>query len=335
MMYNYLIFDGQYFLTRNFKMLKSSYSKLRDVMDDKGNPVMKDNKPLKLKLSNLNWNDLFRSTFQSIVKFKRDIINGDRIIVVFDSAPYIKSQLVPHYKCNRYYLSDDDLVGLNCEEDPAKYYTLAEEVRMENIKRLTKEKIIENFPKMGINILIHRGYEGDDLAKLLSDRLNETGLKSLIISSDSDWRYLVNENVDYSNPKGNIVRLSDVKKELDRNEVSDISVYHYKSILDSLYGSHNDLYPTIDKTKNFTNIELFSKLLNNDYSALLDEELYKKQLESFNLWNYPDHQAVSDKIELLNSKPEFMNPEEFIEFCSNNNLRITQNYYNSFIKTLK
>lgn len=321
-MYDYLIFDGQYFLMRGFHLHKSRSVETSTVT--LGSTVYSTLK------NTLTWSQLFKSIFYSMVKFHRDFHKGNKMIMVFDSGPYYKSKLVGHYKSNRSYINESDVE--KAKDDPLTYLRLKYEWDLEVLKSYTKKMILEYFPKLGIDTVIHKGYEADDLAKLLASKISKSGKTSLLISSDSDWKYLIDENSTYSNPRGNLFHYDKMMEELGTLKDSGLSLYKYKAFMDSLYGSHNDLLPTVDKSLKLNNVDLLTKLLDQNYSDLLHESLFKAQLDSFDIWNFPEYDLVIEKLKDARLKsPDFLTVDQFSELNSKFNLGITSNYYNSFI----
>jgi hypothetical protein len=92
--YKYLVFDAQYFLTRNFKALNRTCEEL-PVLDENGNKVLsEDGTEITFESMTATSDTLVKSFFQSIVKFVRDTASCRKIVLLFDRWPYHKDQIV-------------------------------------------------------------------------------------------------------------------------------------------------------------------------------------------------------------------------------------------------
>lgn len=309
-MYKYLIIDGQYLLTRNFKLLASRNPEFRV-------------------------NELITVTFQSVAKLRRDLVNFEKPILLFDKSPYHKLSQLPDYKCGRHYVTESDLVDI----DPSDEESILEckrEILLNQKKQSSKYWLLEYFPKMGIPCYLHEGYEADDLAYLFSIILKNKECKSAVCSSDSDWKYFSNEFVDYIKFNGAVTDFESIKSEYKDVFDTDITLYSYKSYCDSLYGSHNDLIQTYDVTSSNleSNVDRILRLRNKDYSILSNQDRFHKQLESFDVMKYPDIDLVLTDLESTLSSGQLLTDDEFTKFSSDNLLKISLKYYKDFISRL-
>lgn len=331
MKYKYLIFDGDYLLTRNFKKcLGVSY-----YYQDK--EVLKDENEIStlIKQFVLTPQDLARSVFYSVSKFLSENHTCEVPIIVFDKTPYYKSLSLDYYKSGRSYVTEENLIGLDPEIDAVKIALLKEEICRLKIKSEAKSFIKEHFPKLGIECLYKKGYEADDLAKLISDELNQNLIKSAIISNDDDWSYLINPKIDYINFKGKVTSYEDKLNYMNyfKNNLGDLSLYQYKSIVDSIYGSHNDLRSTIDKIKvKKVPIEtIISKIEHKEYDFITDIKVFENQLKSFSIYDYPEIDEVKQEIKKLISYPHLIiKKESFANFRLLNKFFVSDNYYSNF-----
>jgi hydrogenase maturation factor len=328
--YKYLVFDGQYFLVRNFKALIPRFNSKVELKDDKDGKQQYYNSTLMMS------DDVVKSFFYSIVKVIRDIASCRKIILCFDSAPYHKSLFLDDYKGSRYYVTEDDLLKIDREKDPLNYINIKEDIRLNEIKKEAKNFIIENFNKLGMYVLIHKGYEADDLAYLTAQHVENDNERSCLVSIDEDWSYLINKNVDWL--KTNTQSIFNYEKILDRNRnyLPDmgISLFQYKAYWDSLFGSHNDLVETIKKGENIDLKEVIKNCLNEDYSNINDIDKFKAQLKSFNINDYPEYDQVMEKIKLIETEGSIMSIDEYDYFKLMNNFKVRTEYYSNYVKEI-
>lgn len=333
--YEFLIFDAQYFLTRNFKALESRTMDSVPLIDSSGEFIRDDlGNPIHHEVATFEYPELITSFFQSIVKFTRDCYSCDKVILLFDKWPYHKSNIIDNYKGSRYYPSEDDLVGLDETTDYIRIADIKEEIKSNKKKQYAKYWIINNISNLGMYPIIIPGYEADDLAKILSDSLANSDRKSAIVSIDSDWMYWINQNVDCLKPNGNLIRYIDVLNNVMNEVGNSVDIYEYKLIYDSLYGSHNDLIKCLKSDVSDSNFDIFRKLKSGDYSILEDIQVYKNQLESFNYKNYPDYQDILGIVDDIKVKGSIFDEERFRELASTIGLRISSRYYSNYINNL-
>ena len=175
--YKYLVFDAQYFLTRNFKALNRTCEEL-PVLDENGNKVLsEDGTEITFESMTATSDTLVKSFFQSIVKFVRDTASCRKIVLLFDRWPYHKDQIVEEYKGSRFYATQEDLEAIDRKTEPLKYAEMEEELRRNKIKQDAKYFIISNFEQIGMKVYSRKGYEADDYAMLIAKYLendNET-----------------------------------------------------------------------------------------------------------------------------------------------------------------
>lgn len=310
--YKYAIFDAQYFLTRNFMAMKNA-------------PYLSED-------------ELVKSFFYSIAKYLRDFVSADKVICLWDKWPYYSTTLLGDtYKGDRYYASEDELEGLDPEKDKEEIERIEFELRVNKIKQNSKYWIINNLDKLGIVSFLKSGYEADNFAYIISKHLMSDDRKSVIISIDSDWKYLISEKVDYAHSKtGEIITLEDMNKEIP--EGLDISLYKYKSIIDSLYGSHNNMLRSLRTDLTSFNIkDCIESVLKGELTYFNSEnelELFNKNLSSFNIDDYPEIDKVRKMMYYLDKKGSIMDESEYSNFRIFNNFKVSSDYYKSFSNSL-
>jgi len=307
-MYRYLIIDGQYLLTRNFKLLTSRYD-------------------------NVTPGGILTTTYQSVARLRRDFVDFEIPLFIFDKGPYYKSTLVDGYKGSRYYCTEADLEGVTDEKEIER---INQEIALNKLKEDTKKLILDIFPKLGIPCIMYQGWEADDLAYLIT-KLSNTN--SCLCSSDSDWTYLSNEHVDLMTFKSDFYIYSEQVANINKDLLCKIGGYQmYKAYIDSLYGSHNDLTQSVrDDHKRDKLDDLINKLSDSVTDELVNSKLFSAQLSTFRFNEFPSYNEVVTYINnTLNSlKYDKLNFEQFIEVVKNNNIRVTYNYYSDFIDNLK
>lgn len=336
--YKYLIFDGQYILTRNFYALLPRYRRVESLIDSSGFPVLDDDgKLVTYSVSTLTWQEIAKLFIYTIAKFTRDIANCRKLIILFDKSPYHKNLFVEGYKGSRTYVTEDDLLDIDKELYPLDYAKVEEDIRVNNLKQEAKSWLVDNLGKIGMQVYMHPGYEADDLAYIISNYLKTDDQKSAIVSKDNDWTYLINENVDFLEPTGKVYQYKDRYCEVETNVPKEynLSLYQYKSLIDSLHSSHNDLGVSITQegTKLPTNV-LIESILSGDKTYVSDQQLLDSQLESFKVENYPEYSEVLEKITNLDKQGIILDENEFSKFASDNKLKISTNYYSTFIEYL-
>jgi len=283
---------------------------------------------------NFTYKDVCKTFYWSIIKYIRNIHDCGMPIVVFDKSPYHKLNYLKDYKSSRIYITQDDVDSFDQDSDPVEYFNLKNEAYAGLQKTEARKWIVNNFPKLGIPVLIHKGYEGDDLALLFSERFANESQKCGIVSIDSDWDYLLNPNVDHLKPNGEVINYDSMMEEL--NTLKGLSLYQYKSYVDSLFGSHNDLYQTISKDLESSHYEVIQQILDNEnYVGIEDVELFKAQLKSFDIHDYPELDQVKSKIESILSDSLLPIPiEKYSSFSKSTEFLVTGSYYSNALNLI-
>jgi hypothetical protein len=302
--YSHLILDAQLFLVKNWMVLKNK-------------PYYSDQA-------------LFTSFFQSVVKLLREEVSADNVILVWDKTPYHKVTLLEDYKGDRDYRGEGDITDDMTEEMKEE---LRKRTQQFESRQRVKYKLVYESYKFGMPSIVLGGYEADDFAFLASrsDLAKNSENKILVVSKDQDYRYFVNENTDfYSFTKTRYY----LDLETIKNEVGDLDPYAYKSIFDSLFGSHNYLKNTKHPDSNHTISEIREMIKSNDYSFSSDPDLFNRQLNSFRVWEYPDYNKALWMINNIPLKSEYMDSTTFNQYTLDSGLNINFNYYNNFLKSI-
>ncbi len=152
-----------------------------------------------------------------------------------------------------------------------------------------------------------KGYEADDLAYIMC-RLDEID-NSVIVSKDSDWTYLLTpSNSHHITRRGG---MSETKSYDEVNKYGAVSPYVYKSVYDSLAGSHNHLHPTVSDQTKITDQDVI-RVVEGDKSMITNVDLFHRQLDSFHVENYPDYTEVRENIRSALKSGRVVDSLEFV-----------------------
>lgn len=295
-----------------------------------------------------NAGDVIRSIIQTLNKIPRDFgINISKYILVADAySPehqgYYRHWLLKgSYKTSRKWMTED--MYKEIKENPnstEKDIQKAEaELYLNEVKQEAKRILKTELKNFGVPCIWQPGWEYDDCAYLFSCLWYgiPDPRKCLIITKDSDLEYSINPKVDYfkipSYGKEPEIITYDQKYLTVPQEIRDrgVSLYQYKSMLDSLGISHNDMRKTKSLKANTTQCIL--KILDGDYSLVADEELFKRQLSTFDISSFPGLEEI--KTRFLNNAftmGRLSDLEAFKEFCSAHDITgISDTYYLNFI----
>lgn len=310
--YKYAIFDAQYLLTRNFCAMKSN-----------GEVPKVEN--------------LARSFFWTLAKYLRENFQAQKVICLWDKWPYHSAEMLKgEYKDSRVYYTEDDLEGLDPEKDKEEYQRIKFESDCNEAKQHAKYWIIKEFSKIGIVSILKSGYEADDLAYLISKHLKDDE-KSVIISRDSDWKYRVSPNLDYAHDKGGITTYQEMYDSMPK-ELRDygLSLYQYKSLIDSLFGSHNDMRRTVkEDIKDCP--ETYLRALDLDetlFATTEDFERFKLQTRSFDVDNFPECDKAKAMLFYMNKNGRVATKGQFSNFRIFNQFYVKDETYRVFSEQL-
>lgn len=302
--YNIILFDGSFFLYRN-------------------QAVYRDATPSKLA----------SSFMQSVVKLVRESnITFDVGFLAFDKGPYYRTQILKgEYKDSRDKFTQDEIneakeVADNAfGEDKAKLQARYEYMRSNFDKMVTRESamdILSCLGDFGLTTLRYKGYEADDLARIICDLYSDK-YSILLLSIDSDWIGNVRPNVDYLR-----VRHRGIKDLYTKDTVKDYPYYiemrdegleemgldWYLEILESMGVGHNDMRKCFDPNKPITIGEIVASW--DDLEKLreshnFDVDTFKRQVKTFKYKEFPDYGWVVSDI--LSHKYNLKSPKEFNE----------------------
>lgn len=304
--YKFAFFDAQYFLTRNWMMLK----------DKEG----------------FNEQSLFKSFLQTIVKLVREEIKVEQVILLWDRYPYHTHTFLPDYKGDREYRGEADITDDMSEEEKQE---LIKKTRQFQIRQKVKyDYLIKEGSSYGLPSVILKGFESDNLAYLVSKSklVQDEEKKSVLISCDSDWAYFVNEKVDFYRvtKKRELKTIEDLKE-----ECGELDPYYYKSLVDALYGSHNFLKDNRNRNIILDSInQVDDYFREGNFSFTDDKDLFIRQFSSFKVEEYPDVEVAMGLIEKVLDEVNYMDSSQFFSYCLSKFININVFFYDSFLESI-
>lgn len=311
--YKYAIIDLSYLLNRNLRAISSVK-----------------------KGGEYGVGDVMRTVIQTLNKMARDYgIFADKIILGCDQwsqkfGGYYRTHcLKGDYKTSRKYVTPKDIVEK--KKDPTvkkeEIEQLENEAYFNMVRKDAKIAILNNFSRIGLPCAGVDGWEFDDLAYFAGVHLYKVDDKpSVIVTKDTDVLYSITPKMDYFKiPTGKkdvpqIRKYTEVYENLVPKELRDkkVSLYYYKSLLDSLGGGHNDMKRT-SESRDYDSI--ISKIMDGDFSGVRDREVFNIQLNSFNLTKFPNIKEAENLV--LNKFPTMGHIDEDLS-----NLNEIRNRYN-------
>ena len=265
-MYKYIIFDAQFILRRNSSVMRTT-----------------------------NTAALTKSFYGSISKLKKAIDSTAKPILLWDSAPYHRSKIVS-YKSDRTYYNDEEYSKLDPESSKAKAYK--RELEISKTLAASKKYIISD---KKYKSLIFRGYEADDLSLISSTILSTAGVKAVICSSDSDWKWNTNPGIDYYKiVLHKLIKyeslLTKYSKYLDNGRL-----YDYHAVKDSLGRGHNGIKSPLKKGT-VVSPKMVADIIFRLHNQLpliyqgLDTKKFEENLRTFNIEEFPDYAEVYNRV---------------------------------------
>lgn len=298
--YDYAIIDAQYFHVRNFMMIKDKYSDLNEYQ-------------------------LARLTVQSIFKLRREVVNFNTLILCWDrrlEGEYHKAKYLANYKGDRPDYNVD-LQRMKDSEAPNKeeIARLERELKLIQVREFSKFKVIDAMDSLGgINIIV-KGYEADDIANVLTSL--DPDKSKVMITVDSDWKYLVNRYTDYYHSKQNkLYKLDDVILELGHD-----NLYGYKLAVELFLGSHN-------------NVTQFTDLLPRGHKYRVNKSQTISDLNNYGIdfviSEFPEE--LQDPVKNAWNAFDFRNKDEWlVNFCKSkvNSHKFDEKKYHDFLSSDK
>lgn len=299
--------------------------------------------------------DIVKMTIQSTAKWLREFISVDKLVFFKDTwDPDLKGyfrtamtrELGGDYKGTRVYMTPELLEEMKASPDvtPEEIKKAEKELYLNQMKNKAKWALVggDLGKVLGIETIAVQGWEFDDLATLASHtlgaELKEGDKPSVIITKDSDLLYSTSPGCALwipplgQKPSRLVTYEQACAEYLPPQFHGRLSLYKYKAMADSTGAvGHNDMsrtvIPGIDVN---TAIE---KILTGDTSVLTNPELFKKQYETFNIWNFPRLEEARRHItENLPVIGRIGSIPEFHTFCDKNGISgISDRYFTEFV----
>lgn len=335
--YRYCFIDSSYLIRRN------------------GWAVSRGKKP-----GEYNAMDIVRMCIQSINKMARDYgVTADKYILVFDTwskeyQGYYRSYLVKDFVTYKGSRQDFPTVQglLELKEKPGitgqELSEYADKL-YENQQRVEAKKVLKNLGGIGIPSLSVESFEYDDLIYMASILMVNEDKPSVMVTKDSDLQYCTTPALDYfsiptsgSEPKfitfqemWNTVPV-ELQGLLSGASLGNFgsALYFYKALLDSMGDGHNDLLKT-RKIRHDANKAIYRILSAQDYQDIENPELFKKQLETFKVFDYPKATDAYQAICRIPGMGHYASIADFRDFCNKTGLKdISDSYYQGFLERL-
>jgi len=333
--FEYLAFDAQYILYRNFAALqgRTRYQCSAVLDDDEGDSTICHI----INKYEFSMQALVKQFFWSIGKLIRDDYGVHKILLFWDTPPYIKCKWLPDYKGSRIHWCKEYLDEFDPEVEPQEYLQAKEDLRVHEIFNEAKAWIQLNLRWLGMVSVWYPGYEADDLAYIFSQLMLDvdTNMKSAICSADSDWSYWISDKVEWINfNTREHWSYQDICEQNDNwTEKLGLTLFELKTWLDSLMGSHNDIqYTSAVYSRNELDI-IYNEVKKGIYDNITDKDLLERNLKSFSIMDYPDIDKV--KLKILGSlKAGCLWDESCMNKMRRDGFLVSDNYIDTYYEQL-
>lgn len=308
-----------------------------------------------------NAGDIIRCTIQTLNKIPRDFgITVDKFVLVYDRwDPQWQGYYRTHLLKGLY----KDTRGDTVDKETGKQVYITREVfeKMKSDPEVTQEElraaeeklyfnetkytakwtIIRDLGKFGIPSIGVLGWEFDDLAWLAVGMMysDEPNAKpNLIITKDSDLNFSTSPQFSvFRIPTSGSLPKVITYEEMYSTVIPDnlkgkISLYNYHCMGDALGTGHNDMSRTIRKGYKADDV-IEDIVLRNDWSGVENPEIFKLQMSSFDISQFPRIDEAKRIInDILPTCGRLGTLQEFHEFCDKNLVSgISDRYFSEFI----
>jgi len=278
-MYKYMIIDSNFILRRNYSCI------VRGTFN--------------------NYEQLVESFLLSIHKLV-DKVPTENVVLVWDKSPYLKVEAIKQYKKDRKYSNEGDIIEIDKKISEAK--TDEEKKKLEHDKLVIERNIIhEGYYMHAKNSIasklkdtnyhstILRGYEADDLAYLMAQRIHNDKLgNAVLVSIDNDWCNFVNPSVDYyklgrgKNPP-KWVKYDSSNPLYNRAVELDVSMYESGCCRELYLGGHNNVpaYPHREEVS----FQDFCNALVKNIGTIPDQDEYAEYYRVLNTHTYDNSEV--------------------------------------------
>lgn len=274
---------------------------------------------------------LITSVVSSFLKMTSEF-DVEKIIILWDTPPYAKVKLLDDYKGGRYHPSEEEAEQI---EDPAEKERELNNAYNFRLRSIAKEDI-KSLGSIGLPSIWKQGFEADDLAYLFSKYCSDKGDSCVLISVDSDWEYWTNPGSCIYNPKRDELH---THEEICKNSVllDGMSLFRFKSLIDTFYGSHNDLEKTIRDDRYEEDChDVFREFEKTGFTTELfdDPHLAELQLRSFDFSKYDGYKDIQGLCESLDSIGGLSSLSGIIDVAQDLNTNINTNAFKHYYSTL-
>lgn len=349
--FRYGVFDAQIILVTNWNFLKARHRLtestlltlftqtvvkcLRDLCNCDKVILCWDTKPYhRHKLVPWQKGDRFHISAEFVADYKKKVPISDEEALTYEKQLILENRGLSQEELDQNLAAWKEEHPSQSEYD-SKLAEYIQELEYENIKENTKQLIKKEFQKIGMISLSYLGWEADDLGLLCANILKNDKKPSFICSKDSDWRYLINPNVEIMRyHRSDMESYEKVRKEVS-GDFGDISLYEYKAIVDSLRGSHNN-YQDCRKEKQLEPKRFVEALHSGNIEVMeeyCDTDIFLPQYNSFFIEKYPDFKQVYEEVvsKLCNRNIGSIYPKEDFRLFSNSvGLNISESYYEKY-----
>lgn len=295
--------------------------------------------------------EVIRLCFQTVAKLT------NQLGVTFDKAIFIHDKWDPNYNgyYRHYLLNGEYKDSREYIDELAVERKRAEGASEEEIKKLEDEAYF-NRVRMNAKYTVMRdltiipslyvsGLECDDIMGIFANLYTSddpSKKPSVLISKDSDFKRFLLPGVDFfkfpkKGEEAHIWTYQEALEEVPQNlRDAGLSLYWYHCLEEALGSGHNDVK---SPRKSHTRVDKVIEdiVLRNDYSDIEDMDMFKRQMNSFDLSTFPMYQEAVDmitsKFMTIGRIPTIT---EFRQFCNKNEIgdSISDRYFSTFAAKL-
>lgn len=326
--YNLLFLDGSWLLTRNLWI------------------ATKD-KPIE----EFNPGEVARISIQTIAKLAKDWgIDAGKVITIFDKwstsySGYWRSWMIKdfvQYKGSRKFVTEQTIEDMRCDPNVTEeeLNKAIRELATNKLKFKAKEIMLDEFPKIGIPSYYYFGLEYDDIVSIASFQLYQPGGKpNVIFTKDSDLQYSTCPNCIWACPpksgetEPKIITYDEMYYQIPeplRN--AGLSLYNYNALMNAAgFMGHNDM--GVAKKSHTDSVSALLRIMSGDYSDIENVDMFKAQLASYDLSQFPDIEKVKYDISNFDKIGHYGDLNDFHAFCAKNKVtQVSDKYYSAMME---
>lgn len=274
---------------------------------------------------------LVASVTTSILNACREFLI-DKIVQVWDFGPYYKQQILNNtYKAGRYKPTEEEAAKI--EDEQQKEIMLADAYNF--TKKNEAQSILMGLSELGLPSIYKPGYEADDLVYILGKMISDKGDTAIICSVDSDWDYWIHPGIDHYNPNRNTIK--SYEESCEENGIGELSLFEFKALYDSIYGSHNALLKTIkDEHYDRDCHEIFDIVNSRGFTEDIFEypDLALAQYKSFQFDQLPDYNTLPLLYEYMEVEGQVPSQSFIAKFGVDRLINFNTSAFSHYLKTL-